>query len=44
MEVNTYEIKSRRPRLQSSTCLIFLGFFFQKSGAFIEEDNPWKML
>ena len=41
METNIYEIKSRRPRLQSLTGLIFLVcFFFQETRAFIEEDNP----
>ena len=32
-------MKSRRPRLQILTCLIFQ-FYFQKTRAFIEEDNP----
>ena len=34
-----YEKKSRRPRLQILTCLIFL-VLFSKNRAFIEEDNP----
>ena len=38
METSMHEIKSRRPRLQILTCLIFL-VLFQKTRAFIEEEN-----
>ena len=40
METNIYEIKLRIPSLQSfETCFWFLQFYFQKTGAFIEEDK-----